>query len=312
MNRLRLAAALPYHGASFPGSEASWDRLLAAARRVEEAGIGAVWTADGGYQPSLDPLVVAAGLAALTEKLHIGVMVTLERLAPSVLAKAAASLDRLSGGRLALGFAARGDDEPAADGDAGRLEEAVELVRAMLRDERTTFHGRHYAVSDAPNLPRPVQQPVPLWVAARTDAGLRTAARCGDGWHLPEAGNPAAYAERAAAFIRACEEVGRDPASLRRSAEVTVLVGEDEDDLRRRFRAWQTLVPEVLGGTALGEFAQRGLVGDVERVGELLAEYESLGVEELVASFAPVPFGWLPDSGLELLTAARCTRPEGG
>lgn len=310
--RLRVAAALPHHGASFPGSEASWRRVLDAARQVEGAGIGAVWTADGGNQPSFDPLVVAAALAALTENLDIGVMVALDRLAPSVLAKAAASLDRLSGGRLSLGFAATTGDEPADDDDGGRLEEAVELVRAMLRDERTTFQGRYYAVTDAPNLPRPVQRPFPVWIAARTDAALRTAARCGDGWHLPEAGSPAAYAERAAEFARACEEVGRDPAQLRRSAGVTVLVGEDEDDLVRRFRAWQALAPEVLGGITMGDFLLRGLVGVVARVGELLAEYESLGVEELVGSFAPVPFGWFPDSGLELLTAAGGTGHEGG
>lgn len=134
-----------------------------------------VFANDGEGPPIVDPWLVLALIAARTQRITIGTMVTpLSRRRPAVLARQTATLDVLSGGRLVLGVGigspAQGDfglfgDETDAVLRAEMLDEGLEVLDALWSGERVTFAGRHYRVDGARFLPRPVQRPrIPVWV----------------------------------------------------------------------------------------------------------------------------------------------------
>ena len=120
---------------------------------------------------------------------------------------------------------------------------------------------------------------------------LRLVARHAAGWNVVWKATPEWHAERAAALRQAAEEVGRDPSTVRLSVGLYTLVGEDEADVERRYRALQAWTPGgALDGTSLEEFARDTLTGTVEHCVERLRAFAEGGVEEFVACAGPVPF----------------------
>jgi probable F420-dependent oxidoreductase len=139
-----------------------------------------------------EPLVLCGFLAAATRRvgLQTGILV-LPLRDTVVVAKQAAEVDVLSGGRLRLGvgvgwmefeFAALGRDFHAR---GARLDEQMVLLRALWTDPAVTFHGREHHIAGAGINPLPVQRPIPLWVGGKVRAAARRAARLGDGWIVP-------------------------------------------------------------------------------------------------------------------------------
>lgn len=125
-----------------------------------------------------DPWVCMAAIASATERIRIGAMVTpLARRRPQVVARQAATLDLLSGGRMTLGLSVGGDSngEMAELGEAGEmktraamLDEGLELLDSMLSGDPIAHHGTHYSIDSKPFLPKPVQAPrIPVWLGAR-------------------------------------------------------------------------------------------------------------------------------------------------
>ncbi|HEY3240127.1 MAG TPA: LLM class flavin-dependent oxidoreductase, partial [Acidimicrobiia bacterium] len=134
--------------------------------------------------------------------------------------------------------------------------------------------------------PRP-----PLIVGGKGDRLLGLVARRADGWNTCWVWTPAAYRERVAALERACEAVGRDPASVTRSLGLHTLVGEDHADLERRFERMRRLAPGgMLRDTSLAQWREGRLVGTVEEVAEQVAGWEAAGVAELICALGPLPF----------------------
>jgi alkanesulfonate monooxygenase SsuD/methylene tetrahydromethanopterin reductase-like flavin-dependent oxidoreductase (luciferase family) len=181
----------------------------------------------------LEAWTVLAAVAAETEHVRVGTMVTNVAMRnPALLAKAALTVDQISGGRLDLavggGFypqehAAVGIDFLDGTGRVERLREAVEILDQALRGEHVTHEGTHFRLEDAPFHPAPTQQPrPPLWVAAQTRGSLRTAVRHADvaiclGTHgKPLDESVAGFRSRMEMLDELCAEEGRDPRSLRR------------------------------------------------------------------------------------------------
>jgi probable F420-dependent oxidoreductase len=206
--------------------------LLEEVRAAEDAGWYGTWLADH-YMPNTGDTTPAHGdtyecwallpaLAAITERVRIGTLVSPTSVHhPALLAKRAATIDRLSGGRLTLGIGAGWQvNEHHAYGieleppgrRVSRFEEAIQIVRSMLSDESTTFHGSCYNLADAPCDPKPVQSPLPILVGTRSPRMLRITARYADQWNTWATPEQAA-APRAALF-EACDAVGRDPATI--------------------------------------------------------------------------------------------------
>ncbi|MDP8959206.1 MAG: LLM class flavin-dependent oxidoreductase [Actinomycetota bacterium] len=318
---MRVGLALPHYDFSFPPRTLAWESLLEVATWAEGAGFQSGWVSDHyfldisryggpeGPRSCYDPLVTLGGLAPATTSLVLGTLVLAVGFrAPSVVAKAAASLDRLSGGRFELGlgagwnepeYRAAGLPYPGPAARLGQLGEAAELVRAMTGADQASFAGRWFRVQDAPNLPPPARRPVPIWMGAKGDRALQVVARHADGWNVVWRWTPDSYRERAAALERACEEVGR-PTEVLRSIGLITLMGESRRDLERRFRRWQELAPLGVVDRDLDRFAADRLVGTPDEVMERLAAFHALGVDELILCFSPLPFAWYRESGQEL------------
>lgn len=198
--------------------------------------LGTLWLSDtyawGG--PVLEAWTTLAALATCTEKVRLGTLVTSVALRhPAMLAKQAATVDCISGGRLDLGIGA-GDNLPEEVDALGlpslsrgamtdRLGEAVHVVDQLLRDRQLTFQGEYYKLDKAVLVPEPVQRPrPPLAVAAQGRKGIRIAAEYADIWVTLPSGETQEEAlmsiiDRGRLLDEACNETGRDPEALERA-----------------------------------------------------------------------------------------------
>jgi probable F420-dependent oxidoreductase len=219
--------------------EVRWPEYAAMARAAEEVGFDSIWIGDhylyrGDGRPERGPWeawTMLAGLAAITERVRLGPLVAcLNFHPPVVLAKVAATVDELSGGRLVVAVGA-GWNRVEFDAlgisyanRAGRFEEAFEIVRRLLAGERVSFAGRWHTADDAVLLPRPARTP-PLMIGSTGERVLTTALPHVDAWNTwyDWFGNtPEGFAEGNAKIDAACERAGRDPATLERSACVLI------------------------------------------------------------------------------------------
>jgi alkanesulfonate monooxygenase SsuD/methylene tetrahydromethanopterin reductase-like flavin-dependent oxidoreductase (luciferase family) len=178
----------------------SWPVLRQRAQVIESLGFDSLWLADhfvNPYTPDspwMESWTLLAGLAACTQRIEIGTMVTnIIYRHPAVIAKSALSLDHISSGRLVLGLGAGSAVDPShamtgvppwpAAERVDRFEEIVALVDSMLRQKETSFRGRYYQVEGAVMSPPPIQQPRPrLLIAAQGRRTLQLAARFADRW----------------------------------------------------------------------------------------------------------------------------------
>ncbi len=199
--------------------------------------------------PILEGWTLLAALAAQTERLRLGLMVTSNRVRPpAVLAKIAATTDVISRGRLVVGLGVGGTRQPPAVANpaiaeyaaagltlvpagegVARLDEACTILRRMWSGERFDFPGPHYPLTGALGRPTPVQRPgPPLLIGGWGSRTLRVVARHADLWNVPgPPHNPVAYlTERARVLEAHCHAIGRDPAGIVRSTQIVV----DYDD----------------------------------------------------------------------------------
>ena len=188
--------------------------------------------------PCLEGWTLLAALAARTERLRIGVMVTGNTYRhPAVLANIAAAVDVISGGRLDFGIGAGwnelehdmyGLELPPPGRRIRMLGEACEVIRRLWTEETASFEGRYYRLREARCEPKPVQKPYPPFVIGGSgeQLTLRVAAQYADIWNF--AGGPVeTFRHKSAVLDRHCQEIGRDPRSIERSVQLRI----DDADL---------------------------------------------------------------------------------
>ena len=324
-----IGLALPQYDFSVPGERPlRWETLAGWAERAEALGFDSVWLSDhlfldisrygapGGDHGCFDPLVAFAAIARRTSSVRLGTLTLCTPLRPAtVLAKALATLDVVSGGRLTVGLGAGWyEPELAAAGLAlerpgarlARLAESVQVVRGMFGGGPFSFDGRYERAEAARCLPRPVQRPgPPVWVGGKGDRLIELAGTLADGWNTAWIWSTEAWAGRAALLDAACERAGRDPASVARSVGLYALAGEDEADLARRFERLRVLSPPgVLDGTELSRWRRGRLVGTVDQVGDQVRRWEAAGVSSLVLNAGAVPFALAAADDVSLLASA--------
>lgn len=178
--------------AGWPFAGEDPEALFEYAERCERLGLDSLWLSErlAGPGPFLEPMTAMAAIAARTRRLKFGMSVlVLPARNPVVLARAIATIDFLSGGRMLPAFGLGADDprEQAATGiarneRAGRTDEATALIRRLFTEEHVSHAGRYYRVDDVTILPRPRQANPPIWFGGRSDAALRRVGRLGDGW----------------------------------------------------------------------------------------------------------------------------------
>jgi alkanesulfonate monooxygenase SsuD/methylene tetrahydromethanopterin reductase-like flavin-dependent oxidoreductase (luciferase family) len=232
-----------------------------------------------------------------------------------VLAKSLAGLDRICGGRLDVGvgagwyepeYEAIGMAMPGPGVRLARLRETVTVLRGLLGGGPFTFDGEYHRAVDARNEPAAVQRPSPpIILGGKGDRLLDLVADIADGWNTCWAWTPETYAERLSVLDRACESVGRDPASVTRSLGLYALGGEDDTDLARRFERLRALSPAgVLDGMTLDRWRADRLVGTVEELRAQRSRWEELGIETLIVGVGAVPFAVTTVDDVELLAEA--------
>ena len=237
--------------------DATIDQLRAVWRVADEAGFDHCWCMDHlatlgprDDGPIFEAWTLLAGMAVATSRTRIGCMVTGNTYRhPAVLAKAAVTVDHLSGGRLEFGLGAGwAENEHTMLGlpfgtkrdRADWLEEACEIIRSLWTQPRTSFGGTNYKISEAVAEPKPVQQPYPpIWIGGSgRQRILRITARYADVWNAA-GGSPAEVAEASAVLDQRCDEIGRDPAQIRRSVQMRV--AEANDELLQRAESYRAV-----------------------------------------------------------------------
>ena len=247
----------------------------------DEAGFDHLWGFDHFAPISSDPAgpifegwALLAAMAEATNRVRIGLLVTGNPYRhPSVLAKLASTVDHLSGGRLEFGIGAGWaenefqmlgmDFNPRAR--FRQLEEALDVMKLLWTEDVANYEGRHYRLADALHAPKPVQKPhPPIWIGGEgPERTLRIAARHADVWNTAgQRGGVEAAVAASKLLDQRCEEIERDPASLRRSSGVRFL--GDEDATLRNAEALKEAGFTELIVTVLGPEAPRhaAIVGE--------------------------------------------------
>jgi F420-dependent oxidoreductase-like protein len=290
-----------------PQQGLTYAEQLAIARRAEARGFETLFRSDhydsfpgGSGAPTTDAWAVLAGLARETSTIRLGTLVSpvLFRT-PGNLAKVAATVDEMSGGRLEVGVGAgwhahehegHGFPFPPVGERADRLEEALEILRGLWDGpDGWSFEGRHYTVKDALFRPKPAslearqgRRPNLITGGTGTPRGFRIGARYADEFNLSSSG-PEAAAAKFAALDEACRAIGRDPATLTHSVMAGVLIGRDRDEVAERERA----MLEVFGGDDdsgewLDERRGRWIHGTPDRARAAAARFAAAGAERLM------------------------------
>lgn len=268
----------------------TWDDWCALATACEEHGVGALFRsdhyvsqADEDANVAHDAWTTLAALAARTTTLRLGTLVSPATFrSPALLTNAAATADHVSGGRIELGLGAGwmerehrafGFPFPETGVRVEMFAEQLEIVHRLWTEPRVTFHGRHYALEDAPGLPKPVQQPrPPLIVGGSGGRGtVEPALRFADEYNTPFA------SPEDAARIRA-----RVP-GLRFSVMTGCLVGATRDDvLDRAGELYGRRPRETSFEDWLAAYRERAIVGSVEEVAARLREYAAAGCDRVM------------------------------
>jgi len=306
-----MSVCLPtFAGGSGYTDSIDFGELSAFARRAEELGYAALWAPDhfvlGEEGGEHEVWTVLSALAGMTTRIRLGTLVACNTYRnPALLAKMAATLDYLSGGRLDLGVGAgwhaREHESygikwiPRAGARLDRLEEAIRVLKALFTQSETSFEGRFYRLERAVCEPAPVQKPWPrLWVGGGGEKRtLRIVAQHADAWNLP-AVSPEEYARKLDVLREHCREVGRDYDEIEKTMETRVLVLDDPamaDRVVDSYLHWQQTADEDLPerDEVLGLLKEMYVIGSAEECAAKVRRYADAGVEHLTAYFLDYP-----------------------
>ncbi|HEV7809485.1 MAG TPA: LLM class flavin-dependent oxidoreductase [Candidatus Limnocylindrales bacterium] len=258
---MKVGIALPQ--SDDEGTGGSWRDILALARLAEDGGVDSLWVSDHFfYRPkgggvgseigSHEAWTLLTALAATTTRVELGTLVLATSFRPAgLLAKMAATADDVAAGRLILGLGC-GWHEPEYeafgypfDHRVSRFEEALRIIVPLVRGERVTLDGTWTSVREAVILPPPVRPDLPILIAATGKRMLALTARFADQWQTAWFGLPdERYRRRHDELLGACEDEGRDPASLAVTVGVSV---EERPDAAVALPLEAAAISEALG-----------------------------------------------------------------
>ena len=289
-------------------THASWDDLHRLWQHVDRTGWDAGCVSDH-FTPNtadragdtLECWTTLASLGVLVPRMRVGTIVSGNTYRhPAVLAKMAANIDVVTGGRLICGMGAGWqENEHEAYGlpfytvgeRLARLDEACQVLKLLWTESKANFEGRYYRLSDAPCEPKPVQRPYPeLMIGGGGEkVTLRVAAKHADHWNVW--GGPTTLAHKGRILDEHCARVGRDPKAIRRSANMVLRITEDRADIEH-------LTRQVMQRFNRTEEAARDLMlaGSVGEVRDKLTRLGEAGVDTLF-----VPSVFLPEDPRSLL-----------
>lgn len=278
-----------------------WPEWRAVVGWAEDLGLESLWCSDhlapldGGHGvASLDTYVALTQAAATTSRIGLGSLVSpLTVRHPVTLARTAAAIDALCGGRFRLGLGAGwhaaehdrfGIGMPGPRDRVRALDEGAGVVRALLTGRTISVEGEIFRLCDADIRPA---SPVPLVIGGGGEQTLRAVARHADEWNLPAVARPA-YRRKAAALARHCERLGRDPAAIERSVVLGQAIGETPGDARRALAALTAGTPPEYRPGA-GPDAPFWLAGTPDDVVEDLLGLAEEGIHRVMLQYRTFP-----------------------
>ncbi len=277
-----------------------WSQMLDLWRKADAWGYDSLWNFDHFYaifmppeSPCLEGWTTLAALAQATSRARVGTLVSGNTYRhPCVTAKMAATLDHVSGGRFNLGIGAGwfelehrafGIDFKTVGARLAALDEACRIIKSMLTEERTTFHGVHYTVTDALGFPKPVQRPrPPIMIGGRGERVLlRIVAEHADMW------NSYGHAEQMRQLIdvirRHGDAVGRDPDQIEKTVVMPLCYRASKE--REQFVC---AVAAAMDQSSPDEVRGRIMIGDAQECLDTIERYSRVGVTHfLFMTFAP-------------------------
>lgn len=267
----------------WPSPTLSFSEVADLARHAEASGWDGFWYADH-FMPNApdtsapwpEAWMTLAGVGATVPRLRLGTLVTGNTYRhPAVLAKMAATLDHMTGGRAILGLGSGWQQNEhrqygipfhTVRGRLERLDEACAVIKALFSETKANFDGRFYQLEDASLEPKPVQQPLPLLIGGGGEKRtLRITAKHADAWNVW--GDVETLRHKMEILDGHCADLGRDPKSIRRTAVALLFLSEDQGYLEQMRNA---------------DIAMPTVIGTAEEVRETLATYESIGVDEFI------------------------------
>lgn len=283
-------------GATLPQIKRSWAEARACALELDALGYHSAWVCDHVYGvpapnlPILEAWTELAAVAAVTSKLELGTLVTPPFFRnPAILAKQVATLDQISGGRAIVGlgagwfqaeFEGTGSPFPPLGERMRALEETAQILKLLFTEERPSFRGRHFSVSETFFEPKPVRRPPILIGGAGEKVLLRIAAKHADIWN-----NLAVFqgqlGQKVEALKRRCDEVQRDFAEITVSQQCVVVIEEDEPKAREALEKAR----KIYGGHMGGALEEHGIWGAPERVIDCIDRHRKLGAGLLAIEF---------------------------
>lgn len=276
--QMSLGLMIPVREGSMGGETPRFDDLVAMATAARSAGFEAVWFGDHVTMGEGDAMsgaweawTMMAGVAARVPGIHIGPLVSGTGFRnPGVIAKMAEALDEISDGRFILGLGAGWNETEYRqlgipfNYRASRLEEAVGIIRPLLRDGAATYVGRFWQAHGAVNRPRsPHGRNIPLLIGTNGDRLLRTVARFADAWNSDWEGDPERMRDLVARADAACDAIDRPRHSLVKTGSARFAM--DADAARR---------PDLVSGTA-------------DAMAHRLVAFRDLGLRHLVCGLEP-------------------------
>ena len=294
--------------------------MTSVAETIESSGFESLWVYDHFHtvpvatqEVTYEAWTLMAALAAATDTVRLGQMCTCNSYRPpSYLAKVAASIDAISGGRVEMGIGAGwyeaeykgygyGFEKPSVR--IGRLREAVEIMQAMWTEEVVSYEGDHYQLDGAICQPKPVQDPhIPFWIAGGGEQlTLNVAARYAQYTNFAN-GDIDEFQHKSNVLQGHCEDVGRDFDEIVRSTNVNLVCAETEADVAERL-AWikdhyTPFVGEERAETLVQQnYVAKNMAGTPDQLISELKKREAVGVGYTIVYFAEAAYD---TSGLEL------------
>lgn len=310
---VRFGVFLPFYAFRLEGGRYRCFKLLReTVLECERLGYHSIWLDDHlmyGDNPILECWTTLSSLSTVTDRIRLGTMVLCNSFRnPAVLAKMAATLDVISGGRLELGLGvgtqrmehkAYGMDFPSLMERAERLEEAIEIMKKLWIEGETNHHGRYYKVEKASCQPKPIQKPhPPIVIGGSSKHMLQVTAKHANRFDWgPQP--PEKYISLLRALERRCRTIGRDPDAIERSSwlEDAIYVAEDKRQLEEKISDWKP--PNV----PIEVFKRQNFLAVPEDLLNEIQKYLDLNV-----TFFMLYFGDLPDKSSLRIFAEKVAR----
>ena len=277
----------------WPNPSQSFADVIALAKHVERTGWDGVWYADH-FMPNApdtstpwpEAWMTLAAIGAQVPRIRIGTLVVGNTYRhPAVLAKMAATLDHITGGRVVLGLGAGWQENEhkqygipfyTTGERLGRLDEACQVIKSLFSEAKSNFDGKYYQLTDASLEPKPVQKPMPLLIGGGGEKKtLKITAQYADEWNVW--GTVDTLKAKMAILDSHCKTVGRNPKAIQRSAVALLFMSDDAAYLKRMR---DSKIPQAAN------------IGTVDEIRAVVAQYEAIGVNELIVpdfTLGPTP-----------------------